>query len=205
MRIIGLTGGIGSGKSTVAEMLAERGAEVIDADRIAREVLEPGTDGLAEVVSRFGEEVLLDDGRLDREALASIVFSDERARADLNAIVHPRVGREIARRLDSIRERGGREGRERVVVLDVPLLVESASGREHDAVVVVTAPAQDRIRRLHEQRGMDPSDVRARIASQASDEQRLEHATHVIDNSGDREQLEAQVADVWHDLVGERR
>lgn len=202
MRIIGLTGGIGSGKSTVAEMFAERGAEVIDADRIAREVLEPGTDGLAEVVSRFGEEVLLDDGRLDREALASIVFSDERARTDLNAIVHPRVGREITRRLDSIQERGGRE--ERVVVLDVPLLVESASGRDHDAVVVVTAPVQERVRRLHEQRGMDPSDVRARIASQASDEQRLEHATHVIDNSGDREQLEAQVADVWHDLVGER-
>lgn len=198
MYLVGLTGGIGSGKSTVAELLAERSAEVIDADRIARQVVEPGTDGLTEVVDRFGEQVLTDDGRLDRQAVADIVFADDDARADLNAIIHPRVRRRIAERLAAVAEEEGE--RNRIVVLDVPLLVEGGSDHGYQDVIVVTAPEEVRVQRLVDERDMDPDDVRARIASQASEEERLSVATHVIDNSGTLEELEEQVRQV-HDRL----
>lgn len=198
MYLVGLTGGIGSGKSTVAGLLAERGAVVIDADRIAREVVEPGTDGLAEIVDRFGEQVLADDGALDRQAVADLVFADDDAREDLNAIIHPRVRQRIAERIGQVAVEEG-DGN-RIVVLDVPLLVEGGAEHGYQDVIVVTAPEDIRVRRLVEERGMDPDDVRARIASQADDEQRLAVATHVIDNSGTLTELEEQVTEVHREL-----
>ncbi len=197
MRLVGLTGGIGSGKSTVARMLAERGAVVIDADAIAREVVEPGTDGFDEVVERFGDDVLAGDGSLDRDAVAAIVFDDDDARADLNAIVHPRVGEEIGRRLAALNA----DGHVALAVVDVPLLVESGAAAGYDAVIVVTAPQELRVERLVRDRGMDPDDVRARIAAQASDEERRAVATHVIENDGDLAALEARVEEVHRELT----
>jgi dephospho-CoA kinase len=202
VRLVGLTGGIGSGKSTVAGLLAERGAEVIDADAIAREVLEPGTEGLAEVVERFGEDVLDREGRLVRERLAAIVFDDADAREDLNAIVHPRVRQRIAERLAEIADDPG-TGEDQIVVLDVPLLAEGGASTDGYAVViVVTAPEDVRVERLVRDRDMDPGDVRARAAAQASDEERRRIATHVIDNSGDLEALEREVEQVHTDIAG---
>lgn len=195
MFLVGLTGGIGSGKSTVAELFAARGAGVIDADRIARDVVAPGTPGFAAVVERFGDEVVAPDGGLDRARLADIVFADDEARQDLNEIVHPRVGGRIADRLGELADRDG------IVVLDVPLLVEAAAGRDYEAIVVVTAPEDVRVDRVLESRGMSADQARARIRSQASDEERLALATHVIDNSADRDALEREVDRVWADLV----
>lgn len=198
MYLVGLTGGIGSGKSTVADMLADRGAVVIDADAIAREVVEPGTEGLSQVVERFGESVLDDEGRLDRSALAGIVFGDDEAREDLNAIVHPRVRQRIGERLASI---AGDEGdRNRIVILDVPLLVEGGTDHGYQDVIVVTAPEEVRVQRLVEDREMDRDDVRARIRSQAGDEERLAVATHVIDNAGTLQELGSQVDQVYEQL-----
>lgn len=202
MRLVGLTGGIGSGKSTVADLLAARGADVIDADAIAREVLEPGTEGLDEVVDRFGREVLDDEGQLRRHRLAAIVFGDEDARADLNAIVHPRVRQRIAARLGEIaEEESAPGGDERLVVLDIPLLAEGGQTEGYAAVIVVIAPEDVRVERLVRGRDMDPDDVRSRIAAQASDEERRRIATHVIDNSGDLGELEREVARVHADIV----
>jgi dephospho-CoA kinase len=194
VKLVGLTGGIGSGKSTAARMFADRGAVVIDADRLAREVVAPGSQGFQEVVGRFGQEVVGPDGALDRQRLAGIVFGDEEARRDLNAIVHPRVGERIAERLAELADHPG------LVVLDVPLLVEVGTGRGYDAVVVVTAPEDVRVRRLAE-RGMDPDDVRARMAAQAGDEERLDVATHTIDNRGGRDDLAAEVDRVYEELT----
>lgn len=206
MRLVGLTGGIGSGKSTVARLFAERGAVVIDADAIAREVLEPGAEGLDEVVQRFGAGVLDDEGRLRRDHLASIVFEDDAARADLNDIVHPRVRGRIAERLGEIAESERPSvGDERLVVLDIPLLAEGGETDGYAAVVVVTAPEDLRVERLEGDRGMDPDDVRARIAAQASDEERRAVATHVIENRGDLEQLEREVERVHRDIVRDER
>lgn len=198
MYLVGLTGGIGSGKSTVARLLDERGAVVIDADRIAREVVEPGTEGLAAVVERFGEDILDPEGRMDRAAVAEIAFSDDQAREDLNAIIHPRVRQRIAERLGEIA--ADERERNRIVVLDVPLLVEGGGDHGYEDVLVVTAPEEVRVRRLVEDRGMDPDDVRARISSQASDEERLAVATHVIDNAGTMDELERQVDEVYAEL-----
>lgn len=198
MYLVGLTGGIGSGKSTVARLLDERGAVVIDADRIAREVVEPGTEGLAAVVERFGEDILDPAGRMDRAAVAEIAFSDDQAREDLNAIIHPRVRQRIAERLGEIA--ADERERNRIVVLDVPLLVEGGGDHGYEDVLVVTAPEEVRVRRLEEDRGMDPDDVRARISSQASDEERLAVATHVIDNAGTMDELERQVDEVYAEL-----
>ncbi|MBW3562316.1 MAG: dephospho-CoA kinase, long form [Actinobacteria bacterium] len=198
MYLVGLTGGIGSGKSTVARLLDERGAVVIDADRIAREVVEPGTEGLAAVVERFGEDILDPEGRMDRAAVAEIAFSDDQAREDLNAIIHPRVRQRIAERLGEIA--ADERERNRIVVLDVPLLVEGGGDHGYEAVLVVTAPEEVRVRRLVEDRGMDPGDVRARISSQASDEERLAVATHVIGNAGTMDELERQVDEVYAEL-----
>lgn len=193
MVLVGLTGGIGSGKSTVSARLAAHGALVVDADAIVREVQAPGTPVLAAIVERFGPGVLAPDGSLDRQALADIVFGDDAALADLNAVVHPAVGAEIARRLE---EAAGTDG---VVVLDVPLLVES--GRDDMAALLVVDVDPDvAVRRVVEQRGMREDDVRARIARQASRADRLARATHVIDNSGSREDLERRVDEVWEQL-----
>jgi dephospho-CoA kinase len=191
---IGLTGGIGSGKSTVAARFAELGALVIDADVLAREVVEPGTPGLSAVVSRFGDGVLRPDGSLDRPALAKLVFDDPPALAALNAIVHPLVA---ARRAELMADAGP----DAVVVSDVPLLVETGMAGDFDAVVVVEAPLSDRLARLAA-RGMAEAEARARIARQASDEERRAVATVLLDNSGSRDELARQVDAAWERLVG---
>lgn len=193
MYVVGLTGGMGSGKSTVARMLAELGAEVIDADRIAREVVEPGEPGLEEIRERFGREVLGPDGTLDRGALAAIVFSDDGARADLEAITHPRIH-------DRIRERLAGHASDAVVVVDHPLLVETGQHEGVDAVVVVTAPLETRVERLASGRDIDPDDARSRIRAQSDDEARLAVADHVIDNAGDLGHLSRQVEALWSEL-----
>ncbi|MDQ4130865.1 MAG: dephospho-CoA kinase [Actinomycetota bacterium] len=200
MYLVGLTGGIASGKSTVARFLAERGAVVIDADRLAREVLEPGTKGFDQVVARFGPEVVASDGRLDRERLAEIVFADEQARQDLNAIVHPKVGDRIDERLTAL---AARDPGHRLVVLDMPLLVEADADPGCQAVVVVTAPEDVRVERLQD-RGLTEEEARARIGAQATDEERLRAATHVIDNSGDLQALESQVDRIYAELAAAR-
>jgi dephospho-CoA kinase len=190
---IGLTGGIGSGKSTVSRLLAERGAIIVDADRIARDVLAAGTPGLAAVVEAFGAGVLTPAGELDRPALAGIVFSDERARRRLDAIVHPLV-RQRAVEL----ERTAPEGA--VVVHDVPLLVETGQAASYDLVLVVEADQEARVSRLVE-RGLAEGDARARIATQATDAQRRAVADVVLDNRGTPGELAAQVARFWADRV----
>ena len=191
---IGLTGGIGSGKSTAAQRFAELGALVVDADAIAREVVEPGTPGLAAVVAEFGERVLAADGRLDRPALAALVFGDEAARGRLNAILHPLVRRRVAERIAA-----GRPGT--VVVQDVPLLAETGQAGSFDLVVVVEAPEQLRIERLVTDRGMPAEQARARMAAQATDEQRRVIADVVLINDGSPEQLREQVDRFWAERV----
>jgi dephospho-CoA kinase len=190
---IGLTGGIGSGKSTVAARFAELGALVIDADVLAREVVEPGTPGLSAVVSRFGSAVLRPDGSLDRPALARLVFDDPEALAALNQIVHPLVA---ARRTELMSSAGP----DAVVVSDVPLLVETGMAGDFDAVVVVEAPLDQRLARLAA-RGLAEDEARARIARQATDEQRRAVATVLLDNSGSREELARQVDAAWRRLA----
>ena len=182
---IGLTGGIGSGKSTVAALLVERGAVLVDADRIAREVVAPGTPGLAAVAEAFGDDVLADDGALDRPALAAIVFADPQARARLDAIVHPLVRARAA-------ELVAAAPADAIVVNDVPLLVETGQAGSYDLVVVVEAELETRVARLV-RRGLTVDDARARIAAQATDEQRRAVADVVLDNSGTPEELAALV------------
>jgi dephospho-CoA kinase len=190
---VGLTGGIGSGKSTVSRRLAELGAVVIDSDALAREVVEPGTPGLAAIVAAFGAGVLAPDGRLDRSALSAIVFADEDALASLNRIVHPLV-----------RERAGElaaaAAADAVLVQDVPLLVESGMSDSFDMVMVVDAPEDERVARLVRERGMTEDDARARMAAQASREDRLAAADIVLDNSGTPEALLDEVAHLWPGL-----
>ncbi|MFC3998553.1 dephospho-CoA kinase [Nocardiopsis sediminis] len=193
---VGLTGGIGSGKSAVSRRLAEHGAVVVDADRIAREVVEPGTPALAEIVAEFGDGVLTREGALDRPRLGEIVFSDDAKLARLNAIVHPRVA-ERTEELMSAAPNGS------VVVYDVPLLVENGLGPLYDLVIVVDAPEDVRIERLREGRKMPVDQSRARIAAQATREDRLAAADIVIDNSGTEADLDRRVEEVWTDL--ERR
>ncbi|MGY1642799.1 dephospho-CoA kinase [Geodermatophilus sp. SYSU D00703] len=190
---IGLTGGIGSGKSTVAGLLAARGARIVDADRIAREVVAPGSAGLAAVAEAFGPEVLTADGALDRPALAAVVFADPQARARLDGIVHPLVR---ARAAELVAEAPA----DAVVVQDVPLLVETGQAASYDLVLVVQADRETRVRRLV-QRGLGAEDARARIAAQATDEQRRAVADVVLDNSGTPEELEAQVDHFWAEHV----
>lgn len=190
MILVGLTGGIGAGKSTVSALLAARGAVIIDADAITHELQRAGTPVLAAIAERFGDGVLTPDGELDRPALAEIVFNDADELAALNAIVHPAVGAEMAGRLAAEAET------DHVVVLDVPLLVES--GRADMAgIVVVDVPPEVALDRLVHQRGVPEADARARMARQASREERLAKADRTIDNSGTRDELEAQVDEVW--------
>jgi dephospho-CoA kinase len=189
---VGLTGGIGSGKSTVSRQLSSYGAVVIDADVVAREVVAPGSPGLAQVVAEFGTAVLRPDGSLDREAVGALVFADPARLAALNAIVHPLVGA----RMDELEEQARADGAP-VVVLDVPLLAENGLAPLYDEVVVVDCPVEVAVRRLVELRGMTEEDARARIAAQATREQRRAVATHVLDNSGTPEQLAQQVRALW--------
>ena len=189
MHLIGLTGGIGSGKTTVSGLLAERGFVVVDADAITHELQRPGQPVLAAIVSDFGSEVLSPTGELDRKALAARVFSDVEQLARLNAIVHPPVGAEIRRRLDELVDT------DRKVVLDVPLLVES--GRDDlDLLVVVDLDPEIAVRRLVEQREFTEEDAWARIYRQADRATRLAHADVVLDNNGPRHELERQVAEL---------
>lgn len=191
---VGLTGGIGSGKSEVSALLDERGALIIDADLIAREVVEPGTPGLAAVVAEFGEEVLLPDGGLDRERVGSIVFADADRLAALNAIVHPLVGERMGELMDAAPSGA-------IVVYDVPLLTENGLAAMYDVVVVVDAPVETQLDRLTSRRGMTEGAARARIAAQASREDRRAIADHVIDNSGSLDDLKTQVDALWEDLT----
>ncbi len=190
---IGLTGGIGSGKSTVAALLVERGAVLVDADVLAREVVGPGTPGLAAVVAAFGPGVLGPDGSLDRPALAAVVFADPEQRARLDAVVHPLVRARAA-------ELVAQAPADAVVVQDVPLLVETGQAGSYDLVVVVQASLPVRLARL-EQRGMTEADARARIAGQATDDQRAAAADVLLHNDGTREELAAQVDELWRDRV----
>ncbi|MGX1473820.1 UNVERIFIED_CONTAM: dephospho-CoA kinase [Streptomyces canus] len=195
---VGLTGGIGAGKSEVARLLVEHGAVLIDADRIAREVVAPGTPGLAAVVEAFGEDVLAEDGGLDRPKLGSIVFADPDRLAVLNSIVHPLVGAR-SRELESA------AAEDAVVVHDVPLLAENALAPLYDLVVVVDASPETQLDRLVRLRGMSEQDARARMAAQATREKRLEIADVVIDNDVPLEELRRRVQEVWGDLVRRAR
>lgn len=194
MILVGLTGGIGAGKSTVSAMLAARGAAIVDADRIARDLQSPGTPVLARMAERFGDHIVRDDGSLDRGAVAEIVFNDEAALADLNGIVHPAMQDEIKRQIDA------HVGTDRLVVLDFPLLGENPR-RGLAATIVVDVPHDLALERVVEQRGMDEADARSRINSQISRDERLETATHVIDNSGDLHALREQVDALWPELL----
>ena len=194
MILVGLTGGIGAGKSTVSAMLAERGAIIVDADQIARDLQSPGSPVLDSMAERFGEHIIRDDGSLDRTAVAAIVFNDDAALKDLNGIVHPAMQSEIQRQIDEHRST------DRVVVLDFPLLGENPR-KGLAATIVVDIPVDVAVRRLVDQRGMDEADARARINSQISRDERLATATHVIDNSGDRHSLTAQVDELWQQLL----
>lgn len=191
---VGLTGGIGSGKSMVAGRLAEHGATVIDADRLAREVVAPGTGGLAEVVAEFGSGVLTADGELDRGALARMVFADDAARGRLNSIVHPMVARRTAELIAAAPD-------DAVVVHDVPLLVENGLGAGYHLVLVVDAPAEERVRRLVRQRGMAEDDARARIGAQAGEADRRAAADVWLDNSGTPDEVLAVVDELWADRL----
>jgi dephospho-CoA kinase len=192
--LVGLTGGIGSGKSTVAEMLAERGAIVFDADVLARAAVEPGSPGHDAVVERFGANVLGPGGELDREALAEIVFADPAARRDLEAIVHPEVRRLFAEGCEEYRDTHA------VVVFSAPLLVETGMHTAFEVLVVVSTPVATQVERLMRERGMSEEKVRARIDAQAPLEEKAAVADVIVDNEGTIEELEAQVDRVWDDL-----
>jgi len=194
----GLTGGIGSGKSEVSKRLAAHGAVIIDADLAARAVVAPGTPGLARVAGVFGPDVLGPDGALDRERLGAIVFGDPASRATLNAIVHPLVG-EWMRDAERAAVDGSRD--DVIIVHDVPLLAENRRPRDFDLVIVVDVPPGLQLERLVSQRGMTPDQARARMAAQASREQRLAVADLVIDNSGSLADLDRRVAEIWADLT----
>jgi len=190
---VGLTGGIGTGKSEVSRRLASYGAVVIDADAVAREVVAPGTPGLAEVASEFGPDVMRSDGSLDRARLAALVFADEALRRKLNAIVHPRVRERMA-------ELERQAGDVPVVVHDVPLLAENQLAGGYDLVVVVDVPARIQLERLARERGMPREQAEARMHAQATREDRLAVADIVVDNSGSLAELDREVGDLWAEL-----
>jgi dephospho-CoA kinase len=195
MKRVGLTGGVASGKSTVSAILDELGAVIIDADVLAREVVAPGTAGLREVVEAFGRDVLTEDGELDRPAMGTIVFADAERRRVLEGIIHPRV-----------RERGAEieasAGPDDVVVHDIPLLAETGQAEGFDAVIVVDVPTQTQVERMVGLRGMTREDAEARVAAQATREERLNIATHVVDNTGTVEDLRRRVTEVYRELRG---
>jgi dephospho-CoA kinase len=190
MRLVGLTGGIGSGKSTVSAMLAERGAIIIDADQVVRDVQQPGSPVVQAMAERFGEQVVAADGSLDRQAVAAVVFADPEALGDLNKIVHPAVRAEMDRQVRSHLDS------DHVVVLDIPLLTENPR-KGLQGIIVVDVPEEVQVERLVRSRGFEEADARARIARQASRADRLATATMVVDNSGSVDELERQVDGVW--------
>jgi dephospho-CoA kinase len=198
MRHLALTGGIGSGKSTVAQFFAERGATIIDADAISRSLMEPGQQVLAEVIEAFGDHLLDDEGHLDRQALADIVFNDDDARDRLNGIVHPAVRAEAKQQRDAAI---AADPDHAIIIQDIPLLVETGQADKFDGVIVVLTDQATRLQRLVETRGMDAEDARARIAAQATDEQRRAVADWVIKNSGSLAETERQVEAVWTELT----
>ena len=190
MFLVGLTGGIGSGKSTVSTMLAERGAVVIDADAITRQVQAPGGAAYQPIVDRFGADILLPDGAIDRPKLAAVVFADKATLKELEAIVHPEVGKVVAERMAE------QSGTDNVVILDVPLMVET--GRiPPGGMIVVDCPVDVAVERLVEQRGFDEADARRRIEAQVSREDRLAKADFVVDNGGSRDDLAREVDRAW--------
>jgi dephospho-CoA kinase len=198
MKLVALTGGIASGKSTVARMLQELGAEVVDADALAREVVSPGSPALREVVAAFGEEFLLPTGELDRRKLAEVVFSDPQARARLNAIVHPRVRDRMREEVERIR----RQRPDAVVVLDVPLLFDVPLPElEGLPAVVVYASPQTQLRRLVERDGLSPEQARRRLAAQRPLREKLARARWVVDNDGDPAHTARQVRGLWEELA----
>ncbi|MFW0112521.1 dephospho-CoA kinase [Rothia sp. CCM 9416] len=196
---IGLTGGIGSGKSTVAQILVKLGATLIDADAIGRDLMQPGQPVFAEVVRVFGQGVLAKNGSLDRAALASLVFADESKREKLNSIVHPAIRVQAQRQRDKAAEKLGQSG---VIVEDIPLLVETGQANRFDGVIVVEADPVERLRRLVELRGMSEADALARMNAQATDQERRALATWVIDNSGSLAETEEQVGRVYGKITG---
>ncbi|OFQ53572.1 dephospho-CoA kinase [Corynebacterium sp. HMSC074H12] len=195
MKLIGLTGGIGSGKSTVAQLLVQEGWVLVDADRIARDIVEPGQPALTELAEAFGQDILLPDGSLDRGLLASRAFASAEKTAVLNSITHPRIQEETQARFEAARQ-GGAD----FVVYDMPLLVDKGLHKDMDATIVVDVDVEERVRRLVEYRGLDEGDARRRIAAQIPDDVRRAAADFVIDNNGPREALDAQVAGVVEKL-----
>jgi dephospho-CoA kinase len=198
MDLIGLTGGIASGKSTVARMLRDAGVDVIDADLLAREAVAPGSDGLAAIVERFGEVVLLADGPLDRTKLGGIVFGDDDARRDLNLIVHPRVGALSAERTQALAELGRARA-----VYEVPLLFENGLDAAMVATILVAVPEDVQLRRLIDRDGLDDQDARARVAAQMSLADKRARATWTIENGGPLQETAAQLREVWRAISDE--
>lgn len=194
MLLVGLTGGIGAGKSTVAGLLADHGAVILDADQVARDVVEPDQPAFQALVQEFGPEIVGPDGRLDRAAVAAKAFATPEGKAALDAITHPAIHAEFGKRMSEAPA-------DAIVVMDVPLLVESgtAAERGYEVVIVVEAPEHLRLDRL-EGRGLDRTDAEARMRAQATDEQRRAVATHLIDNGADHESLTTQVEALWSDL-----
>lgn len=193
--LVGLTGGIGAGKSTVAQLFEERGVPIVDADAIARDVVKPGEPALAELVEHFGDSILGAGGELNRGKLAEVAFADAESNEALNAIMHPAISAETAKRIDALR------GDHSVIVHDVPLLVEAGLAGDYDLTVLVDTPAEVRLQRLTELRGMDPEDAKKRIAAQATDEQRRAVCDVALDNSGDIEHLRAQFEQMWERFI----
>jgi dephospho-CoA kinase len=191
---VGLTGGVASGKSTVAQILADLGAVVIDSDVLAREVVEPGSPGLAAVVAAFGDEVLAADGTLDRPALGAVVFADEGSRRTLEGILHPLI-RERARELEEAASPGA------IVVHDIPLLAETGQADRFEAVIVVDVPTESQIDRMTRLRGWSREDAERRVAAQARRDERLAAATHVVLNTGTKQDLRERVVEVFESLV----
>jgi dephospho-CoA kinase len=196
VKVVGLTGGIGSGKSTVSALLRERGAVVVDADALVKELQEPGMPVFDAMVERFGPGIVAADGRLDRQAVADIVFHDPEQLAALNAIVHPAAGVAVLERI------AANEGTDNVVIADIPLLAEGNSAIKMSGVLVVDTPEEVQVARLVELRGFPEADARARISRQATREDRLAKADKVVDNGGTPEQLAAQLDDVWAWIEG---
>lgn len=195
MKLIGLTGGIGSGKSTVAQLLVRHGWELVDADQIARDIVEPVQPALTELAQAFGEDILQEDGSLDRRLLASRAFSSREKTAVLNSITHPRINEETQARFDAARQAGAD-----FVVYDMPLLVDKGLHKDMDATIVVDVDAEERVRRLVAYRGLDEEDARRRIAAQIPDDVRRAAADFIIDNNGPREALGEQVEGVVEKL-----
>lgn len=195
MLLVGLTGGIGSGKSTVAGLLAERGAVVIDADDLARQAVAPGTDGFDRVVRTFGRDILTDEGDLDRRRLGDVVFADGDRRRELETIVHPEVARLFVEAVEPYRTT------DQVVVYSIPLLVERGMAGAFDLVVVVVADPDLRVERVVRDRGLDPDEVRARISAQVTDDERSRVADVLLNNDGEPGDLEGQVDRLWADLA----